>query len=40
MCVCVSEYLAAEDLGVIVIMNTYRHRIVNKLIIRLHTVVV
>ena len=36
----VSEDLAAEYLGVIVIMNNYGHRIVHKLIIRLHRVAV
>ena len=36
---CVSKNLAV-DFGVIVIMNNYRHRIVNKLSIRLHRIVV
>ena len=40
VCICVSEDLVAEFLGGIVMMNTYRHRIGSKLILRLHRVVV
>ena len=40
MYICVSEDLAAEYLGVSVIMKKYGHRRVHRLIIRLHRIAV